>query len=206
LYDGTTGKPRHFLIYYCYNHDAPGNIALGSSANLTSSVINQAPLTVIEPASEKIEIEYSVLVTQYALTPDAYNFWKNLRQNSETNGSIFDAQPSDNQTNYHCVSNPNELVVGYLSAGSTTSKRVFIKREQLPASYTPRYSGSCSLSTAHYALGEYTIFADPNFVAVDGIIFTPTLPGGVANELTYSTIDCVDCRTRGVLTPPPFWQ
>ena len=207
LYDGISAKPRSFLIYYCYSHDTSSNIVLASSSGLSNDVIYQSPITSIDPSSEKIEIEYSILVRQYALTSDAYNFWSNLHKNSETNGSIFDAQPSDNQTNYHCLTNPGELVVGYLSAGSTSSKRIFIKREQLLASYNPRYSGSCSIDTAHYAKNEYgLIFSDPNNVAIDGIIFNPNLPNGIANELTYSTADCVDCRTRGVLQPPPFWK
>ncbi|HEY4197869.1 MAG TPA: DUF4249 family protein, partial [Mucilaginibacter sp.] len=206
LYDGNTLRPREFPIYYCYAKNAPGNIILASSTNLSNDVIYQLPITSIEPSSEKIEVEYSILVKQYALTSDAYDFWNNLHKNGETNGSIFDTQPTDNQTNYHCVSNPNELVVGYLSAGSTTSKRVFIKRDQLLASYNPRYAGSCSIDTAHYNKGEYSTFSDPNLTAIDGIFFPPILPFGIPPELTFSTTDCADCRTRGVLTPPPFWK
>jgi hypothetical protein len=196
-------------IYYCFTNDASNDITLSSSTQLNQDVIYQAPVAFIPSASEKIEIKYSILVKQYALTSDAYGFWQNLHKNNETRGSIFDAQPSDNQTNYHCITNPGELVVGYLSAGSTSSKRIFITREQLPSNYNPRYPRACQVDTVYYfhpVAGQPDFSDNTTFTAIEGLFFAPFPPQGVPSALTYSTTDCVDCTIRGVKTAPPFWK
>jgi hypothetical protein len=203
---GPSRRDSSEFIYYCYSKDTSSYITLSSSAQLAQDVIYQAPITTIPSSSEKIEIRYSIFVKQYALTSDAYNFWNNLHKNGESNGTIFDAQPSDNQTNYHCVTNPGEIVIGYLSVGSTTTKRIFINRDQFPASYNPAYSRACSIDTAYEDKGEYTIFNNSFVTAINGVFFPPPLPFGAPNAVTYSSSDCADCTTRGVKTPPPFWK
>lgn len=206
-YDGTS--PRLYSIYYCYAKDTSSYITLATTAQLTNDIIYQAPITTISPSSEKIQVRYSIEVKQYALTSDAYSFWNNLHKNSETNGTIFDAQPSDNQTNYHCLTDPKELVVGYLSVGSTSSKRIFIDRSQLLASYNPQYAfaGGCSIDTAHYNLNEYDALGDTtNYTALEGFFHSPFLPFGIPNEVTFTTRDCADCTSRGVVPAPYFWR
>jgi hypothetical protein len=206
-YDETS--PRVYDIYYCYAKDTSSYIVLATSAQLKNDVIYQAPILSIPPSSEKIEIRYSIQVKQYALTSDAYSFWNNLHKNSETNGTIFDAQPSDNQTNYHCLTNPNELVVGYLSVGSTSTKRVFIDRSQLLPGYNPQYTfaNGCTIDTAHYNLNEYNMLGDTiNYTSLEAFFHTPFLSFGTPNEITFTTRDCADCTSRGVTTVPYFWK
>jgi hypothetical protein len=203
---GASRRDSSQFIYYCYSKDTSSYITLSTSAQLAQDVIYQAPITTIPSSSEKIEIRYSIFVKQYALTSDAYNFWSNLHKNGESNGTIFDAQPSDNQTNYHCITNPGEIVIGYLSAGSTTTKRIFINRDQFPASYNPAYSRACSIDTAYEDKGEYSIFNNSYVTAINGVFFSPPLPFGQPNAVTYSSSDCADCTTRGVKNPPPFWK
>ena len=172
FYDGQ--DPRIYYVYYCYAKDTSSFIAIGTSAQLKNDVIYQAPIVLVPPSSEKIEIRYSINVEQFALTSDAYNFWTNLQKNSESNGSIFDAQPSDNQTNYRCLTNPGELVVGYLSVGSTATKRIFIDRSQLLASYNPKYAyaDGCSIDTAKLADGSIALLSDTtNYTAIQGFFF-----------------------------------
>ena len=116
----------------CWQNDTSSTIILGSSAKLSRNVIYEQPVISIPSNSEKVGSKYSILVRQYALSVDAYNFYVNIKKNNEQLGSIFDALPSDIQGNIHSVSNPNEQVIGYISIGSTTSKRIFIDNRNLP--------------------------------------------------------------------------
>lgn len=207
FYDITS--PRLYYIYYCYAADTSSFISLANTTKLNSDVVYQAPVTVIDPSAEKIQIRYSIEVRQYALTSDAYDFWSNLQKNSETNGTIFDAQPSDNQTNYHCLTDPTELVVGYLSAGSVATKRIYIDRSQLPSSYNPQYAfyAGCSVDTAHQNLGEYNMLSDTsNYTSLNGFFHSPFIPFNVPNEVTYTTRSCADCTSRGMVKAPYFWK
>ncbi|MBS1501040.1 MAG: DUF4249 domain-containing protein [Bacteroidetes bacterium] len=205
-------------VYSCYGNDSSAHIVIASTNKLVNDVVYQSPVTVIPPTSEKLETKYTIWVRQYALTSDAYTFWQNLQTNTEKLGSIFDALPSQSQSNYHCVSNPAELVIGYLSAGNVTTKRIFISASQLPPTYSPQYPGSCVLDTAY----DYPALADPTvhnpkldnilvplnspYLPVRGLFIPPDNPFGGPDAYTFSTRFCVDCTLRGTTAQPPFWK
>ena len=208
-------KPRKVSeqVYSCFANDASSNITIASSTKLVNDVIYQAPITTIPGTSEKIETKYSILVKQYALTSDAYTFWQNLQNNTEKLGSIFDVLPSANQSNFHCVTSPNEVVVGYLSAGSVASKRIFITADQLLKSYSPLYPVGCQIDTAFQnpphpgtrSEGEL-VPANSPYIPLLGLYLPPANPFGLPTAYTYSTVLCADCTIRGTKTPPPFWK
>jgi len=200
-------------IFNCFAADSSSNILLASSTKLAQDIIYQAPITKVPATAEKIETKYSILVRQYALTIDAYTFWLNLQNNTEKLGDIFDVLPSENQSNYHCLSDPAELVVGYLSVGRTATKRIFITADKLPASYSAVYPCDCRIDTVfnnppHPFTRPYSEVIGPNspFSIVDGLYLPPPDPFGHPTAYTYSTILCVDCTVRGKRAAPPFWK
>lgn len=199
--------------YSCFASDTSGNILLASTTKLATDVIYQSPLTLIPANSEKIESKYSILVKEYALTSDAYDFWQNLQKNTEKIGSIFDVLPSEVQGNFHCLSNPNETVIGYLSAGNITSKRIFITADQLLPTYSVRYPYMCVLDTTFVAPADASQQRSTNIYwqtmasdsIVQGLYAVPDVLG-VPYAYTYSTGPCVDCTIRGTRTKPSFWK
>lgn len=217
LWIGLVGRQQGQFRYNCFSKDVSSSILLASSAKLSSDVIFEAPIATVPSTSEKIETRYSILVKQYALTIDAYNFWTNLQKNNNQLGSIFDAQPSANQTNYHCLSDPSELVVGYLSVGSLSTKRIFISASQLLPSYQPKDIYGCHIDTEFYDHEPFYSHPpgstapninDPNsgYTSIDALFYHPTLPFGVPNAMTYSTTICSDCTVRGTQNAPAFWK
>ncbi|HTI58409.1 DUF4249 domain-containing protein [Mucilaginibacter sp.] len=200
-------EPRHV----CYATDTSTAVLLANSNKLSGDLIYQAPLAFIQGTSEKIETKYTILVKQYALTTDAYNFWLGLQKNTDRLGSIFDAQPTVNQSNYHCVTDPQEFVVGYLSAGRVATKRIFILASQLPGSYKVKYPVGCILDSAFYYHEPF--YTDPKVLGpeagttpVEPFYIAPLGPFGAPNFITYSTTTCVDCTIRGKTNPPPYWR
>jgi hypothetical protein len=203
-------------IYTCFANDTSTNVILASTIKLGNDILYQAPITTVDPASEKIEMKYSILVKQYALTPDAYAFWENLQKNTQKLGSIFDVLPSQSPTNFHCVTDPGELVVGYLSVGNVSYKRIFITKDQLPPSYKTIYPTICELDTAFLVNPPKTIeeIAETEnylqhsalFTPVNGLYLPPPNPFGGPTAVSYSTSLCVDCTIRGTRPTPPFWK
>lgn len=208
-------KPRTVAmqVYNCFSTDTSTSVLIFSTNKLVKDIVNQAPITLIPGTSEKIETKYSILIKQYALTTDAYNFWENLQKNTEKLGSIFDVLPSETQSNYHCITNPGELVIGYLSAGNVSSKRIFITVNQLPH-YITQYPYECELDTTfdnpphpHGQLPASEIIP-PNapYIPVSGLYLLPPNPFGGPTAFTYSTRICVDCTLRGTRSQPLFWK
>jgi hypothetical protein len=210
--DGLKARDLSQEVHDCFGSDVSSDILVANSNNLTHDIIDHAPIIKISPTSEKIETKYSILVKQFALTSDAYTFWDNLQRNTQNLGSIFDILPSMNESNFHCLTNPNELVVGYLSVGTSTSKRIFITPNQLLPAYSAMYPVGCKIDTAFVnpphpgtiPIAELIPTNSP-YVPILGLHLTP--PGtGPFDAYTYSTILCVDCTVRGSRTQPAFWK
>jgi len=213
-------------IYTCWLSDTSSSIVLGSSAKLTQNVILANPITSIASTAEKLGVAYSIIVKQYALTPEAFNFYTNLKKNTEQLGSIFDAQPSEISGNIHSVANPAEPVIGYISAGSPSSKRIFISKSQLPFKWVPdNYYSGCEivkderfrLPCCYYSINngfafinqvdEFINFNKPDFLGYQAIPLLPIVrPGGPIEGYIAAPIECTDCTLRGTNKAPAFWQ
>jgi hypothetical protein len=189
-------------VSICYTNDVSSDIVLGSSAKLSKDVIYQNPVIFISSKSEKLETRYRAVVREYALTGDAYNFWVSLKKNTEQLGSIFDAQPSQLKGNIHCISNPSESVIGYLSICTVSAKTEFIYNYKLP-SWVAAYPYSCNVDTAYIPYSNYRnliLFPD-EYLATEPI-------GPIINPSGYfwTSRECADCTLRGSKIPPAFWR
>jgi hypothetical protein len=209
--DGSELKARtpEQQIYTCYGNQASSTILLGSSAKLAKDVIYQSPLTQVASTSEKLETRYSILVKQYALTSDAYNFWQNLKKNTEDLGTIFSSQPSEIPGNIHCITNPSEPVIGYISVTNVQQKRIFISNDQLPGNWTTAYPYQCELDSLLYCDGpscqnDVALFLLPlntTEFAVSSIEYHGSVIGYLSTDA-----QCADCTIRGTNVQPSFWK
>jgi hypothetical protein len=209
--DSVMVRPIANQIYVCWRSDTSTNILINSSAKLTKDIIAQNPINFIPSTSEMIESRYSILVRQYALTPDAYNYYTQLKKNTEQLGSIFDPQPSELTGNIHCVTNPSEPVLGYIAAGSSAEARIFIDNRNLPAWQSSNPYNNCVLDTDLYKRQEG---ADSYINEVQLYIYTgintplytiqpPTAPHPIGYAASQTS--CVDCTLRGTNIQPSFW-
>ncbi|MDB5016156.1 MAG: hypothetical protein JWQ84_988 [Mucilaginibacter sp.] len=235
---GDTVIERNFIndeVYQCWRSDTSSTVVLGSSANLAQDVITNNPVAFVPATSEKVDGSqsiiisqfapstntYSILVKQYALTGDAYRFWENLKKNTEQLGSIFDAQPSQINGNIHSLTDPSEPVIGYISAGGVTNKRIFIPNRQIPVTWLPDQSNSaCVVDTLLLATipnGSSVVVnqEDEYFNYNKGTkYYNLQIPiAGIFSKITSALIghsgsspQCVDCTLRGTNKQPDFWK
>lgn len=183
-------------IFTCWRSGNSSNIFLGSSAKLTNDVISLAPILRIRNGEIRLSVRFSINVRQYGLTKDAFEYWDRLKKNTEQLGTIFDPQPSANKTNITCLTDPAEMVLGYVSAGDITSRRIFITNGEVQP-------------------WNYRAFCEEIAVPEDSVehyfglgIFIPTQEwSGAFTRLGYyaSTRSCVDCTGLGTNIRPSFW-
>lgn len=197
-------------VHICYDTQNANTILLRSTSDLSQSVILKTPITQIPSTSEKLYHSYSIVVKQYALTADAFDFWNRLKKNTEQIGTIFDPQPSEIHGNMHCTSNPSEPVLGYISASTVSQKRIFIDRNQLPLWPILPPTESCSFETLSWT----------NHNIPQDITSGVWLPAGALHaSFDWHALDsafsvravlssCVDCRLHngGTTVKPAFWQ
>jgi len=200
-YDTATGqvidRPAANEIYTCW-HDGPfPYILLGNSTTLSSDVIYEQPLRLLSANGVELSILYTTLVKQWALTDSAYNYASIMQKNTESLGSIFDAQPSQLVGNIQCLSTPGKQVIGYISAGTVRQERIWISNADVPGwdyvnscPYTPVIIGD--------SIQERYQFEYSGRVPVD--------PYGTDGIWEGQLVSCADCRLAGGVTyPPPFW-
>ncbi len=197
-------------MYYCYGNDVSPHIILNSTEKLSKNVLYQSPITQIPLTSEKVESKYSILVHQYAVTQDAFRFYQTLERNTEQLGSIFAVQPSELTGNIHCTTDPNEPVLGYVTATNVKTKRIYILQKDLPY-VQPIYPYDCHEDTALYRDKSGTNNVQ-NTLINPPIDYIPTSAvyskGGITVVIgyLYSSIQCTDCTIRGNKQAPPWWQ
>ena len=174
-------------INTCYRTIKSGNILLGSTIKLTQDVIKNLPLTTVQYSTGKLLIKYSLLVKQYGLTQDAFEYWTSLAKTTEGTGSLFDPLPSQVTGNIKCTTDNQELVFGYFSAAVEMKKRVF---------FTP-------------GLGSFTQCQSQKLDIADALKTSALLlnfSGEMPDSVFVTSESCADCRAQGgVLKRPSFW-
>jgi len=196
-------------IYYCYGTDVSSHILLTSTAKLSQDIVYQSPLVSIPYNSEKLEVNYLIYLKQYALAPDAYNFYLNLQKNTEQLGSIFDAEPSELQGNIHNMNNAAEPVIGWISVTNVQVKKFYMPGGQLvPAGTVVNYPADCEADSALYSNKQ-------GYDDVQNILINPPYTDDPINQITkglavlgytYSSLICTDCTLRGSKQLPWFWK
>jgi len=208
--DTVVYRPTKDEIYSCWQNDASSTIVLNSSAKLSQDIIANNQVAYVPSTSEKLGVEYSITLNQYALTADAFNYWQNLKLNTEQLGGIFDVQPSQLQGNIHNAADPNEPVRGYISAGASTQKILFIGNSSVPQYWYRTiklpYTNVCLKDTFYFqnpatGANDVSQFFHGIGVPIDDVI----TPLEVIIGYSESSPFCVDCRLRGTNVQPSFW-
>ena len=180
-------------IYRCWQTNKSSRIIIATTSHMSGDVIQRLPITYIPQGSWMLGVRYSVEVIQYPLTKEGFEFWQNVKKNSEQLGTIFDPMPFQTIGNIRCVTDPEELVIGFISAGTTSTQRIFITHADVSPWVVP--SGCYEVLVPDDSVQIY--FGDWGYVP-EYQIFNPT-------RYVSSTPLCIDCRLRGSNVKPPFW-
>jgi Domain of unknown function (DUF4249) len=186
--------------YTCWTTANSSNILLGTSITLASDVISQTPIASFAHNDPKMDVRYSTLVRQYALDLNAYNYWLTVQKNSQSLGGLFDLQPAQIRGNIHGVTNPGDVVLGYISASSVQEKRLFIDNSALGWQSHPAVNCPIKIIQTDPLNTLVWSYAD---TAYDVYYFNSGNPPTI--NITFK--DCLDCRYQGGTNiKPVFWQ
>jgi Domain of unknown function (DUF4249) len=181
-----------------WKYENSSSILLANSIRLQNDIIYRAPLKLIAPGAERLSVRYSILVRQYALEEQAYNFFDLMKKNTEDIGSLFNPQPSEIKGNIHCISDPGEYVVGYVTASTIETKRIFISQDQVPQwGYIEEFCKTDTVPNNPDSIRFY--FGSGGLIP--WLFHNP--PG---DYYLGAEPQCVDCTVRGASTiKPVYW-
>lgn len=119
--------PPDYSSFYCWTTQKVKNIFTFSTQNLTQNMFKKHKLHFVDNQTQRLTYCYSILVSQYAISESAYNFWEKLRLNSEEEGGLYNTQPLNAKGNLKSTTNPELEVLGFFCAASVKSKRIFVR-------------------------------------------------------------------------------
>ena len=118
----------------CYQSGSPARyLNITSSADFTEDKIVGQPINFISKNTYKLQMRYSLLLTQYSLTERVYEFWENIRDQDENGNSVFAPPPSPIPGNVFNVSDEGEAVLGVFQVSAIRRGRFFLPRNEVPA-------------------------------------------------------------------------
>jgi hypothetical protein len=205
FYDASSSSvlttPFDDIITSCYQYEKSTRIILESAERFQGNRISRKEIQRIDSLSEKLGQRYSILVKQRAIDRDAFIFWDGMRKNSDDIGGIFSPLPSLISGNMSNTTKPQEPVIGYISAGKSVERRIYIDRRDIgPWRVSiPEYQ-NCALDTVTTDL-YHERFVLNNYVPVEAIC-----EGPICVTFLSTTVNCSDCRLRGKSDAPPFWE
>ncbi|HEX6171844.1 MAG TPA: DUF4249 domain-containing protein [Chitinophagaceae bacterium] len=180
----------------CWKTSPSTQILLANSTQLQSGIISKAPIQFIPVNDEKLLIRYSIIAKQYALEKGGYNFFEILKKNTENIGSLFGPQPSELKGNIKCLTQPDEPVIGFVTASGVTEKRIFISNGEVAPWHKGFFCREDSIASHR----------DSIIAAVGGGLVPITYLDPPINRYLFSTPFCVDCTSRGATNIKPlFW-
>jgi hypothetical protein len=192
-------------IHNCWKENSASTILLASTSQLSQDIVYHFPFLTISKSIEKLSVMYSVVVSQYALTRDEFEYWTSLKKNSEQLGTLFDAQPSQLNSNIRCISNPTEPVMGYLSASSLKKKRIFVGMSDMTnLNYVPYYLPCYSLNDVTTGFSAQDTSRAYEYLEMPRHLFTFWYSDGLVYHIAQNF--CIDCREHGgTNVKPDFW-
>jgi hypothetical protein len=200
---------------FCWKQAKSTKIVFQSFSGQESSDIRKIPVAFIgSELSDRLSIQYSILVKQYAISEKEYRFWNNLKQVNETAGGIYSSQPFSVISNIYNLKDRNERVLGYFQVSGASQKRLNISFMELLKFNLPLYHYPCKRIES--APEDYACqFCVPptwdelNIMWTDaGYIFVePEFISGTTKlrHLVFTTPVCADCSLSGTTVKPDFW-
>lgn len=188
---GIEEYPKPDTVFRCWKSQNINDFYIESTRALSSSQITNKPLHFVSTETKRLQVRYSLLVKQYNISDEAYDYWKNVREQIADDDFLFSSQPYQITGNIKNDNNPEEQVLGFFTVASVTEKRIFTDRPQNTVFYYDKCVGNTDLR----GLG---VLGPDQF---------PVYLANTAEGIAIASEFCFDCTLwDGELSKPHFWE
>jgi len=186
----------------CYNTVESNTIIVANTSGLTENKIINFPIRFIANNDFMLRNRYSINVKQLAQTREAYTFYDNLLEFSNSESLFTQTQAGFIEGNIKSVDNSNEKILGFFNVSSVSSIRIFFNyREIFPDLNFPRAQFNCGGDSFLGGFGS----SDQdlvNFLNSGSFRYVTTEFG----SYYLAPAICVDCTLQGSNIEPDFWE
>jgi hypothetical protein len=205
--------PAALVNEYCWKSKKSDAVVINSVYGGQNGRIERQPISFIASArSDRLMLEYSMLVKQYSISEKEFEFWKNLKTVDESGGDIFGSQPYPVVSNIHCITDPNERVLGYFQVSAVKEKRIFIPFSAVIELSLPFYhEDQCARIEAGRevfldgSVGTFDMVYSDYCITSHYVFIEPVFSAAGLDKLAFTTPECADCAVTGTPVKPDFW-
>ena len=201
---------------FCWKTAKSDNILIHSIYTGEPVAIKKEPIFFIAAdQSDRLLIQYNILVKQYSISRSEFEFWNNLKQVNEGGGDIFAKQPFTVLSNIHNVNNAKERVLGYFQVSALKQMRKTLPFSKIVSMNLPLYHYSCERiikEPLDYQTewGPEVTWADLYkifCVTSDYYFVEPIITPGTSHleKMVFAKPECANCALTGIHTKPDFW-
>jgi hypothetical protein len=203
----------------CWKHRKSDGILIRSVNEGQKPMIESQPVSFIATKeSDRLLLQYSILVTQYSLSKNEYEFWNNLKQVNETGSDIFARQPYSVMSNIHNLKNQAEKVLGFFQVSAISQKRKNISYGDVALMGLHFYTYPCQIWEFEPGDFETLCRCPPKTwddvywylsIMSDYAFIKPRYEGfstDVLLKMVFTREECSDCTLAGSHVKPDFWD
>jgi hypothetical protein len=189
--------PFNYLPYekrVCWKTELSHNILIANTEALSEDRITDLTLTTFNNSTDRGQFRYSMLVKQYAVSREEYEFWDKVKTMSENTGGLYDVTPLPVTGNIQCTNDPEQIVLGFFSVSGVSHKRLFI---QNPLVVPDIYREDCI---------EDSIRPNNSLPGLGTLIFILNVYEDPPLWEITSNKSCTDCANFGSNVKPSYWD
>ena len=193
--------------YYCWGHDESHTLHIYTTEDLNVNSVRDHELFRIDKGDIRLGYIYSVLLKQWSLTADAYEYFRLMKLYTEESDGLFTPMPSDVRGNLTCTSNPEKGVRGYIIASDIKEKRLFVYEKDFKLDSEGYYvNKDCVDGEPNKEDESAEVVRDLEFKLKQGYVMY-NYEKVLNKSVIWYTPECVDCRKTGnaIKERPEWW-
>jgi hypothetical protein len=189
----------------CYPSDTSATVIVQSTVGQSSAKVTRKLIHAITAENQALAIRYSILVRQYTLSEQGYQYWETMRKVNQTQGSLFDTQPGTIRGNIRSLTNDKEVVLGFFDACAISETRRFFRPQDfreagfVPAEFYRYCAFITALQVSDSQIGNF--LSSP---AGRGLEIVGTVGFG-PSTIFLMPKSCANCTDIGTNVKPSFW-
>lgn len=193
--------------YWCWKTVDPGTQIPIDYTEMAGSGVKDYPLHRFSRYDNRNHQRYSILVKARTIDKATYKFLSHLEELSQSGDNLFSPNPGEIPGNLRCETDPERMVMGYVTIAITSSKRAYNGSQflltRLPSPYALSYPLQWPRIPGEPAWRE---FYDMGYMPlVENTL--PPVEGQEMGPYGWGWDSCYDCiAAGGTQTRPDFWE
>ena len=122
-----TQIPVEEQTHRCYRSGASKDIMTASTEGLKEDRLVNHEIISFNKSDKRMSDIYRITLHQCSITKEEYAYYEMMRKNSTDVGGLMSPQPSEMRGNITCVENPDEAVIGFISASEVVTDTLYVR-------------------------------------------------------------------------------